>query len=142
VEFRARLDGGEVVSFQEWQQMIAERGQILDAGSAGRFAGTVPEPRPEISSGHMPGAINVPFTELMEDGRLKTGEKLDELFAEKDVDMRRPITTTCGSGVTAAVVALGLEIAGAKQVRLYDGSWTEYAQHPEAVIERSANRAL
>jgi thiosulfate/3-mercaptopyruvate sulfurtransferase len=139
VEFRARRDGGEVASFKELQQMIAERGQILDARSAGRFAGTLPEPRPGINSGHMPGAISVPFTELVEDGRLKTGAKLRELFAAKDVDMRRPITTTCGSGVTAAVVALGLEIAGAKQVRLYDGSWAEYAQHPEAMIERSAN---
>jgi thiosulfate/3-mercaptopyruvate sulfurtransferase len=85
----------------------------------------------------MPGAISIPFTELVEDGRLKTDERLGELFAAKDVDLRRPITMTCGSGVTAAVVALGLEIAGAKQVRLYDGSWAEYAQHPERVIERS-----
>ena len=96
-----------------------------------------PEPRPGISSGHMPGAINTPFTELVEDGRLKPAEKLVEYFTIRGVNVEQPVTTTCGSGVTAAVVALGLEIAGAKHVSLYDGSWAEYAQQPEAVIEKS-----
>jgi thiosulfate/3-mercaptopyruvate sulfurtransferase len=86
----------------------------------------------------MPGATSVPFTELVEEGRLKAAGKLRELFAGKGVDMDRPVTTTCGSGVTAAVIALGLEIAGAKSVSLYDGSWAEYAQHPQAVIEKTS----
>jgi thiosulfate/3-mercaptopyruvate sulfurtransferase len=120
------------------QQMIAEHAQILDARSARRFSGRAPEPRPGISSGHMPGATSVPFTELVEEGRMKGAAKLRELFAAKGVDMKQPITTTCGSGVTAAVIALGLEIAGAKHVSLYDGSWAEYAQHPEAVIEKTS----
>jgi thiosulfate/3-mercaptopyruvate sulfurtransferase len=85
----------------------------------------------------MPGATNVPFTELLEDGRLKSDASLREYFAAKGVDLERPITTTCGSGVTAAVIALALELAGAKQVNLYDGSWAEYATHPEAVIEKT-----
>jgi thiosulfate/3-mercaptopyruvate sulfurtransferase len=84
----------------------------------------------------MPGATSIPFTELVEGGRLKPAEELRRLFAAKGVDIEQPITTTCGSGVTAAVIALGLEIAGAKQVSLYDGSWAEYAAHPEAVIEK------
>jgi thiosulfate/3-mercaptopyruvate sulfurtransferase len=117
--------------------MIRERGQILDARSAGRFAGTLPEPRVGISSGHMPGAINLPFSEVAKDGRLKPPESLREIFLSKDVDLKEPVTTTCGSGVTAAVLALALEIAGAKSVRLYDGSWAEYAQHPDAAIEKS-----
>ncbi|RZU42035.1 3-mercaptopyruvate sulfurtransferase [Edaphobacter modestus] len=135
--FTARLDAGGVKDFEQVQQRIAARDQILDARSAARFAGTAPEPRPGISSGHMPGATSVPFTELVADGRLKDAESLREIFTAKRVDLDKPITTTCGSGVTAAVIALGLEIAGAKQVSLYDGSWAEYAQKPEAVIEKA-----
>jgi thiosulfate/3-mercaptopyruvate sulfurtransferase len=85
----------------------------------------------------MPGATSIPFTELAEGGRLKPAEELRRLFAEKGVDIEQLITTTCGSGVTAAVIALGLELAGARQVSLYDGSWAEYAAHPEAVIEKA-----
>jgi thiosulfate/3-mercaptopyruvate sulfurtransferase len=136
--FRATLDHDAVRDFAQVQRMIAEHAQILDARSSGRFTGASPEPRTGISSGHMPGAINTPFTELAEDGRLKSAEALREYFAGKGVDLERPVTTTCGSGVTAAVIALGLEVAGAKSVRLYDGSWAEYAQRPEAVIERTA----
>lgn len=135
--FHAKFDRDAVKDFAQVQRMIAEHAQILDARSAGRFIGTSPEPRPGISSGHMPGATSVPFTELVEDGRLKPAEKLLELFASKNVDLKQPVTTTCGSGVTAAVIALGLEVAGAKRVSLYDGSWAEYAQRPEAVIEKA-----
>jgi thiosulfate/3-mercaptopyruvate sulfurtransferase len=133
--FRAKLDETAVKDFSQIQQMIAARGQILDARSAGRFTGTLPEPRPGISSGHMPGATGIPYTELVEEGRLKPAEELRRIFVAKGVDLQRPITTTCGSGVTAAVLAFGLEAAGAKQVSLYDGSWSEYAARPEAVIE-------
>jgi thiosulfate/3-mercaptopyruvate sulfurtransferase len=136
--FHATLDQGAVKDFSQMQQMIVAHGQILDARSAGRFAGILPEPRPGISSGHMPGATSVPFTELVEEGRLKPAEELRRIFATKGVDMKQPITTTCGSGVTAAVIALGLEVAGAKQVSLYDGSWAEYGAHLEAVIEKTA----
>jgi thiosulfate/3-mercaptopyruvate sulfurtransferase len=135
--FRATLDQDAVKHFAEIQQMIAAHGQILDARSAGRFVGTLPEPRPGLSSGHMPGATSIPYTELVNDGRLKPVEELRRLFAKKGVDLEQPITTTCGSGVTAAVLALGLEAAGAKQVTLYDGSWAEYAAHPQAVIEKT-----
>jgi thiosulfate/3-mercaptopyruvate sulfurtransferase len=135
--FHATLDHDAVKDFPKIQRMIAEHAQILDARSAGRFNGTTPEPRSGVISGHMPGAISVPFTELVEEGHLKAAEKLRELFLSKGVDVRQPITTTCGSGVTAAVLALGLEIIGAKNVSLYDGSWAEYAQHPEAVVEKS-----
>jgi thiosulfate/3-mercaptopyruvate sulfurtransferase len=136
--FHAKLDPDAVKDFSQVQKMIAEHGQILDARSTGRFLGTAPEPRPGISSGHMPGSTSVPFTELAKGCRWKSAEELRELFAHKGIDMQKPMTTTCGSGVTAAVVALGLEIAGAQQVSLYDGSWAEYAQHPDAVIEKSS----
>jgi len=135
--FTAALDHDAVRDFAAVQEMISAKAQILDARSAGRFAGSAPEPRAGLSSGHMPGATSVPFTELVEQGSLKSPEKLREVFAAKHVDLDAPITTTCGSGVTAAVVALGLEIAGAKNVSLYDGSWAEYAQRPDAVIEKA-----
>jgi thiosulfate/3-mercaptopyruvate sulfurtransferase len=135
-KFDAKLDRDAVNDFAGIQKMIGGRGQILDARSAGRFTGTSPEPRAGISSGHMPGATNLPFTEMAEGGRIKTAATLREIFSSKGVNLEQPVTTTCGSGVTAAVLALGLEIVGAKHVRLYDGSWAEYAQKPEAVIER------
>jgi thiosulfate/3-mercaptopyruvate sulfurtransferase len=135
--FHAKLNPEAVKDFAQMQQLIAERGQILDARSAARFTGASPEPRPGISSGHMPGATSLPFTELVEDGRLKPVEQLREIFTTRGVDMEKPITTTCGSGVTAAVLALSLEIAGADRVSLYDGSWAEYAQRPDSVIEKS-----
>ncbi len=86
----------------------------------------------------MPGATNIPFTELVEDGRLKPANELREYLFSKNVDLQEPVTTTCGSGVTAAVIALALEVVGARDVALYDGSWTEYAQRPESIIEKSS----
>jgi thiosulfate/3-mercaptopyruvate sulfurtransferase len=137
--FAAALDWAQVKDFHQVQAMIAGgQSQILDARSAGRFAGTAPEPRAGLSSGHMPGAVSTPFLELVEDGRLKPAERLREIFAAKGVKLHESITTSCGSGVTAAVVALGLEIAGADKVSLYDGSWAEYASRPEALIEKNA----
>jgi thiosulfate/3-mercaptopyruvate sulfurtransferase len=135
--FHATLNPEAVKNLSQFKEKIANRQQILDARSAARFNGTAPEPRPNLSSGHMPGAISIPFTELVEDGCLKPADKLRNLFLAKQVDLQQPITTTCGSGVTAAVIALGLEIVGAQNVSLYDGSWAEYAQQPNAVIEKS-----
>jgi thiosulfate/3-mercaptopyruvate sulfurtransferase len=138
--FRATLDASAVKHFAEIQQLIAESGgataqmQIIDGRPAGRYSGTAPEPRAGLPSGHMPGAISVPFTELVEHARLKSADQLRAFFSERHIDLERPVTTTCGSGVTAAVVLLALETAGARQVTLYDGSWAEYAQRPEAAI--------
>ena len=132
--FTARLKAGAVRDFGEIQEAIAAGRQILDARSAGRFSGALPEPRAGLRSGHMPGATSVPFTELVTDGKLKGEAELRAYFEAKGVDLEEPVVTTCGSGVTAAVIALGLEIVGAKDVGLYDGSWAEYASRPEAVI--------
>jgi len=136
-DFQAKFDHDAVRDFAQLQRLIDAKAQILDARSAGRFAGTAPEPRPGLSSGHMPGATSVPFLDLTASGRMKSPEELQKIFAEKYVDLSKPITTTCGSGVTAAVVLLGAELAGAKSVSLYDGSWAEYASRPEVVIEKS-----
>jgi thiosulfate/3-mercaptopyruvate sulfurtransferase len=136
--FHATLRQNAVVYLDQLKDQMANHQQILDARSAARFNGTAPEPRPGLSSGHMPGATNIPFTELVEDGRLKPAEKLREYFSAKNVNLQQPITTTCGSGVTAAVIALSLEVVGAPNVGLYDGSWAEYAQQPDSVIEKTS----
>ena len=134
--FQPHFNREAVVDFDQLQRLLSHHAQVLDARSATRFSGAGPEPRPGLSSGHMPGSISVPFTDLVEDNRLKSTADLRELFAAKGVDLNRRITTSCGSGVTAAVVSLALEIAGATHVTLYDGSWAEYAQKPGAVIEK------
>jgi len=133
-QFNPTFNASAVKNFAQVQQLIDQKALILDARPAGRFNGSAPEPRAGLSSGHMPGALNTPLGELTEDGKMKSPEKLKEYFAGKGVELDRSITTTCGSGVTAAAVLLGLELAGAQDVSLYDGSWAEYAQHPKAVI--------
>lgn len=141
--FSAVLDRSAVRDFEDVQAMVGRQKQggqipeqLVDARSAGRFRGTTPEPRPGIASGHAPGAISVPFSELVDDGRMMEAARQREVFRDRGVRVEEPVTTMCGSGVTAAVVLLGLELAGASEVSLYDGSWAEYAQRPEAVIER------
>ena len=135
--FNATLHREAVVSLSQLKDQLANHQQILDARSTARFNGAAPEPRPGLSSGHMPGATSIPFTELIEDGRLKPTEKLRDYLSTKNIDLQQPITTTCGSGVTAAVIALALEVVGAPNVSLYDGSWTEYAQQPDSIIEKN-----
>lgn len=100
--------------------------QVVDARSGPRFRGEEAEPRPGVRPGHMPGAHNVHYSALQSDGRLKKPEALRAVFAEAGVDIERPVVTTCGSGVTAAIVALALETLGHPPRALYDGSWSEW----------------
>ena len=109
--------------------------QIVDARPAGRFNGQVAEPRPGLRCGHIPGALNVPWTELVINGELKTTDELNEIFARHDVDFERPIIASCGSGVTAAVVVLALTTLGVNGVSLYDGSWSEWGARTDLPIE-------
>ena len=110
--------------------------QVLDARSPGRFAAEEPEPRPGVRGGHMPGAINVPYRSLLgPDGTLKSNEELAKTFAEAGLDPDRPAVTSCGSGVTAAVLSLGLALAGHRQTALYDGSWSEWGAAENAPVE-------
>jgi len=113
------------------------REQVIDARSHGRFTGQAPEPRPELSSGHMPNSLSLPFNELLnEDGTLKPEQALRAAFESAGVDLSKPIVTTCGSGVTAAVPYLALTLLGHKNVALYDGSWSEWAATEGAPIEK------
>ena len=101
--------------------------QIVDARGGPRFRGEVPEPRPGLRSGHMPGAYNVPFDSLLEpDGRMKPASELAQIFRAADVDLDKPVVTTCGSGITASVLALALARLGRDRAAVYDGSWTEW----------------
>ena len=101
---------------------------LLDARSAGRFRGTAPEPWPGIASGHIPGSRNLPYEDLLaEDGRMKDRETLRAMFGANGVTPSSSVVTSCGTGVTASVLSLGLAIAGFGDAALYDGSWTEYA---------------
>ena len=105
---------------------------ILDARAKGRFDGTAPEPRPGLPSGHMPGAANVPATDLLApDGTMLPPEQLRARFAQAGVDGGKPLVTSCGTGVTACILALGLVRAGLPEPAVYDGSWTEWASRPE-----------
>lgn len=107
--------------------------QVVDARSAARFRGETPEPRASLRSGHMPGALNLPFTEVVgADGTLKPPAELRAAFAH--IDLARPIITTCGSGVTASVLALAAARLGRSDVAVYDGSWTEWGGRSDTAV--------
>ena len=109
--------------------------QILDARGAGRFEGTAAEPRAGLRSGHMPGARNLPYDKLLnENGTLRATEQLQKLFGEAGIDLGRPVVTTCGSGVSAAVLLLGLVTMGHEANMLYDGSWSEWGGRNDTPI--------
>ena len=109
--------------------------EIIDARSAPRFRGEEPEPREGLRSGHIPGSKNLPFGELMnDDGTMKTPPALKSAFEAAGVDLTKPAITTCGSGVTAAILALALERIGKTDTAVYDGSWTEWGSYADLPI--------
>jgi len=128
----------ELVRSLEQVSEAADRGavQLLDARAAGRFAGTEPEPRPGIRGGHLPGGRNLPYGELVAaSGRLKPREELGRLFRSAGIDLDRPVVTSCGSGVSACALALGLAVLGKIDTAVYDGSWTEWGGRTDTPIE-------
>ena len=133
--FEAVAPGVAVATLDDVRQALAGgTAQVVDARPAARFAGASPEPRPGLASGHMPGSRNVPASEVIADGRLKTPEDLRAVFAAAGVDPARPIITSCGSGVTAAILTLALARLGRSDTRLYDGSWAEYGANPDLPV--------
>jgi thiosulfate/3-mercaptopyruvate sulfurtransferase len=116
---------------------------ILDARPAGRFAGTTPEPRPGLHGGHMRGARNIPFSELLAaDGTMLPADALRARFSAAGADGTRPVVTTCGTGVTAAVLTLGLAVAGLPPGALYDGSWSEWGGRSDTAPDTAPATAV
>jgi thiosulfate/3-mercaptopyruvate sulfurtransferase len=113
------------------------REQVLDARSAGRFNGSEPEPREGLRGGHIPGSTNLPFTRLLNDGdgTFRPAAELSATFEGVGVDLKKPVITSCGSGITACVLAFGLHLLGHQRVAVYDGSWTEWALDETLPVE-------
>lgn len=134
-DFRASLVRG----IGDVKQIVATNtALVLDARAKGRFDGSAPEPRPGLPSGHMPGAENIPFTELFNaDGTMKEPAVLRARFSRARVTPDKPVVTSCGTGVTACILSLGLVQAGFPEPAVYDGSWTEWASRPETRKEIS-----
>ena len=135
--FRAKLRPALVRGIEQMRRNIeTRREQVLDARSRGRFYGTEPEPRQGLRPGHIPGSFNLPYDMLYRpDGTLLPLEGLKEVFREAGLDSRKPVATTCGSGVTASILALGLHVIGHKKVAVYDGSWTEWGGRADTPVE-------
>jgi thiosulfate/3-mercaptopyruvate sulfurtransferase len=135
--FTARLDRNAVRDLAAIRSNIAHaREQLVDLRSAGRFAGTEPEPRPGLRSGHVPGSRNVPYTELVgPDGTILPDQQLRRRLDAAGIDLSQPIIATCGSGTSACALILGLELLGHRSTAVYDGAWTEWAGRADTPIE-------
>jgi len=129
IDVAASVDAGQVGG------ALHDGLQVIDARGAARFRGEAAEPRAGVRPGHMPGAINLPYTALLNaDGTMKRGPALADAFASTGIDIDRPIITTCGSGVTAAILTLGLAVLD-RPSRLYDGSWSEWGGRDDLPVE-------
>ena len=128
----ARLRGvGDILGNVETQAEL-----VLDARAAGRFTGETPEPRAGMRSGHIPGSASLPYTDLLHaDGTFRSPEAIRDRLAQAGVTAGRPVVTSCGSGVTACILTLGLRLAGLPEGAVYDGSWTEWGGRSDTPVE-------
>lgn len=135
--FTARRNADLVRDASDIKALLKDRSaEIVDARAAERFAGKAPEPRPGLRSGHIPGSHNLPYAKLLnKDGTLKSAPELERLFAEAGVDLSKPVVASCGSGITASVLALGLAQIGHRKTAVYDGSWSEWGADKTLPIE-------
>lgn len=133
--FRPHFNPAAVTSFDEMHDIVSSGSrQIADARGAGRFTGEEPEPRAGMRSGHMPGARSMPSGIFSVDGRLKDLDALKATFQSAGIDLDAPVVTTCGSGITAAIITLALHSLGHENNTLYDGSWSEWGGRPDTPV--------
>jgi thiosulfate/3-mercaptopyruvate sulfurtransferase len=135
--FNAEMNVGAVAMLADVRMAIVDDSvQIVDARPPERFAGKAPEPRAGLRSGHMPGSFNVPYARVVENGQLVSRARIEAAFTEAGVDLDKPVITSCGSGVSAAILTFALESIGKEPRGLYDGSWAEWGSRPDLPVER------
>jgi thiosulfate/3-mercaptopyruvate sulfurtransferase len=133
--FKASKKRGAVANIDTIRIALdANSAQVVDARPAARFRGEAPEPRPGVASGHIPGSMSVPFDAVVENGALKSPEGIRNAFIQAGVDLDKPLITTCGSGVSAAILSLALETSGVEVKSLYDGSWSEWGTRTDCPV--------
>src|SRR5205085_5797409 len=133
--FTPRFKRAMVASIDDVQKVLLDKtAQVVDARAADRFRGEAPEPRAGLRGGHMPGSFNVPFGQVLEDGRLASAEKIAAVFKQAGVGLGRPVVTSCGSGVTASILTFAIEALGKPPGRVYDGSWSQWGARPDTAI--------
>jgi len=137
--FTSRRNADLIRDVYDMKAIIKDRSaDIIDARSAERFAGRAPEPRPGVRPGHIPGSLNLPYGKLLNaDGTLKSKPEIEKLFARAGVDLSKPIVASCGSGITASILALALAEIGHRRTAVYDGSWSEWGADQSLPVETS-----
>src|SRR3954467_15115347 len=124
-----------VASIDDVQKVLLDKtAQVVDARAADRFRGEAPEPRAGLRGGHMPGSFNVPFGEVLQNGRLKSPTDIAAALKNAGVDLDQPVVTSCGSGVTASILTFAIESLGKQPGKVYDGSWSEWGAQPDTPI--------
>ncbi|MCK5423978.1 MAG: 3-mercaptopyruvate sulfurtransferase [Emcibacter sp.] len=137
--FTARFNNTRVRDLEHMMENLGTaREQVVDARPPGRFSGSDPEPRAEMKSGAIPGSCNVFFRTLLntQDGTFKSPDEIRGIFEAAGLNLQKPIITSCGSGITASVLMLGLYLIGHQQTALYDGSWSEWGSHPDTPVDK------
>jgi thiosulfate/3-mercaptopyruvate sulfurtransferase len=133
--FTPNFDESRVVTLDTMRDIVSSAAmQIADARSAGRFAAAEPEPRAGMRSGHMPGARSLPSGVFANQGRFKSLPELKQTIEDAGIDLSKPVVTSCGSGITAAIITLALESLGHHDNKLYDGSWSEWGSRDDTPI--------